>query len=882
MSIPVIAKIVKGFVGSEGLLDAANVDNDSTSQTGVVSGATDIQIALNRLDGTGVGAPIFFFQGPYSAQSSNIDEWFGGRQQVRMRCTSNGGISPVTFSLPGATALGTAFDQLVTAGLPEVIRFIIEYTGQTTTNLVITPRASPSPQIMGISSVIVPSGVAATLEITRTSGTISDYLFTARGGIGDTAGGALGSVILTNPAITVWDASTNGSLPSTGVAKGRAYKVVNAPSDGSGRFGEVMQTDDWVVWEGETFTAWATEPHAWFVIPAHEVRRITALEQDALSFFQVSPESDRNTIIRSSDPYADSVAEIRIKLYSTQAGYSAADLNTTGDIDEFTDPTTQTSFVAIRLPGSFSSLSAVLPTLYLYADDGSGTFRRLVNMGDDFTHEGDFGAESDYLSIGTINYTANETLRLYVGTPVDRYSNPNLDIDESNLTPEVQAKLNRTDGGGQVDEQRLAAVESKVNALFPLTPDVTDLTGFADIFDPEQTSQSVNISTGYSLLADYRGDATRYESAGVTYSDSGTNVVRYTGLTADLHRCFGFKVSGPADQVLMWIVEDSELVPFVDITAAGNFRINNYTPARTENQRVANDFTFLTRTSGDQILRAGDATVSTFTIPNFPANATQTSRFLQIVTDVYLNGSDTLAGHFVRIDLPAENTAAAEQRVDSTVNLGPVYGNRSVTVTLGYTLRVSGSDLLIDVRLISAPSDITIAPENVGVTLDYTAPAAIARVDNYLTFDDGGGTFTFTGEHEFLLCFQPIQNDNAMEAVAVAIDTNGLITQFNDELVIEPENRFEAVETPDQTTFASFEFRTFLPDHFLIHQNLADLIGRRSVQWDYGLAELRSVTEHAFSEAVDFLQGVVLPSPNGTRYVLTVANDGTIKTEVAT
>ena len=441
MSIPIIAKLRKAFVGTEGLVDAVNVDNDSTNQTGVVSGSANLQVALNRLDGTGVGAAIFRFTGSYAAQSSNMSEWFGNRQVVRMRCTDNAGQLPVTFTLAGTTALNTAFDALVASGLPEVLRLIIEYTGPSTTFVRVIPRSSPSPQIQGVSSVIVRSGSFVTMEITRQSGTLSSYIHADGGAIGDTTGGTLDALKLISPSTAVWDASTNGSLPTTGVVKGNAYNVVNAPADGSGRFGEVMQTDDWVVWDGDTFTSWSAEPHLWFVLPAHDVRRISALEQDFLTDVRVTtPVTDRNTVIRGAN-YADTAGEIRLKVYPTVGDYSAADLNTTGDIDEYTDPTTQTGILAVRLTGELSTLATVLPTLYVYSEDSGGNFTRLFNLDRDFSYQGDFSGESDYTSDTNFTYEANTTLRIYVGAVEDRYNIDSLDVDRDNLTGDVQRQL---------------------------------------------------------------------------------------------------------------------------------------------------------------------------------------------------------------------------------------------------------------------------------------------------------------------------------------------------------------------------------------------------------------------------------------------------------
>lgn len=433
------------FLQGGKIADAEDVEVSGTNLVGILTGISDAQTGLRRLDNTGIGATIFRFSGNYSAQASNINEWFGGKQLVRMRCTSNGGFVPATFDLPGTTALNTAFDQLVAAGLPEMITFVIEYTGPASAFLSIRPRVSPSPQITGTTNIPVRSGIGATVEITRTSGTISDYVFSAIGQLGDTTGGSLDTIKLINPTTEIWDASLTGTLPSSNVVKGNAYRVANAPTDGSGRFGETMQNLDWVVWEGETFTSWSAEPHQWFVLPAHDVRRISALETEFLNDVTVTAVSDRNAVIRGEN-YADEAGEIRMKIYATPGDYSAADLNTTGDVDEYSDPTDQNGHLAIRLTGNLSSVQAALPVLFVYSEDGSGNFTRLLNLEDDFTHQGDFSGESDYLSNNPISYETGSTLRIYVTTRTDRYNINSLDVDEDNLTEDVQRKLNAPHG----------------------------------------------------------------------------------------------------------------------------------------------------------------------------------------------------------------------------------------------------------------------------------------------------------------------------------------------------------------------------------------------------------------------------------------------------
>lgn len=440
-----------------------------STYVGVLLGVNNSETAFRRFDATGVGAPIVTFTGAFSATAANIDTWFGGRQVVRLRCTGRGAsqAGALPFDLPGTTALNTAFDQLVSVGLPERLQFIIEYTGDNASFVSVRPRVSPSPQIINATSITIRSGVAASLEVTRDMGTISDYEWQSIGQIGTAAGGILGAITLINPGTAVWNANASGVLPTIGVARGNAYRVANAPSDGSGRFGEIMQNGDWVVWSGETFTSWAAEPHQWFVIAAHDVRRITALENEFLNNVSVTAPSDRNTIVRNAD-YAATAGEIRLKFYASAAAYDPADLNTTGDIDAYIDPADQTGRLGIRLPGTLATLVNVLPTLYVFSEDASSNFTLIGNLQDDFTHQGDFTTESDYLSNDVLNYTANDTWRVYVGTVEDRYTIPDLDIFESNLVGAVQRKLNAPGHDTNTLPPALAALNNQAD-IFNLT-----------------------------------------------------------------------------------------------------------------------------------------------------------------------------------------------------------------------------------------------------------------------------------------------------------------------------------------------------------------------------------------------------------------------------
>lgn len=866
------------------LADANQIIIDDSNVSGVISGAANLQQAVERFDGTGVGAPITIFTASFAASVANIDNWFGTRQQNRLRWTDDGPNLPPTFTLPNTTALNAAFDALVAASLPEVIRFIIEYTGPSSTQLNIVPASVSDPQIQSVSRVIVRTGTVATLEITRASAVISNFIFQSTGGIGDAVTAAGDAIRLNNPSQFTWDASSNGTLPTTAVTKGSAYKVINAPTDGSGRFGEVMQNDDWVVWEGSTFTSWSATPRLWFVLPAHEVRRITALEQDFLTEVEVSEVSSRNAITRGAN-YADSVGEIRMKIYPNRAAYTPGDLNTTGDIDQYVNASDISGVLAIRLQGTRQSLLAQgdLQTLYVYSEDSSGEFSLVTKVDEVLSHEGDFGAESDYLGFDTVHYNTGETWRIYLTTTRNRYEVRTLDVAESNLDVELQRKVNNQDTDSLARERRLESAESRLTSLSPLIPDVNDLVGIAEVYEPERASSSIETTPGNSLFVDYRGDATRYESSGITYDNSGTNVVRYTGLTEVNRRAFGFSVNGAANQVLMWVLDGSTLVPFIDTTAAGALRINDFTPARTVNELInpsAGRFGEDVPATGDSSLIPGDSNSRrTLLIPNFPADATNRSRSLHIQFEAFVTGNQGIGLATFDINLPVDNVASPPvQREFQTIDS---FNGGYLTVRIEYVIFVQSDQLRVEFRVLSATSDvISVRLLTARLFRSYRANVAQPRVDNYRTFTlDGGGAFTFSGVHEFLLAFRSSGTDGRLTVSAVGLTTSsGQIQLLADLDVHDLASDFDPVEVPDAAAVTGYQFRSWLPTGSLNRQNLEDLIGRRAVQWVYQLARLRTATEHAFVEQIDFQEGIVLTAPNGTRYLVAIDNTGNLTT----
>lgn len=451
----------------------------------------------------------------------------------------------------------------------------------------------------------------------------------------------------------------------------------------------------------------------------------------------------------------------------------------------------------------------------------------------------------------------------------------NVQIDRDNVEANYRAVIEANNGGVAPD---LTSLRSKVDALFPLTPDVDILTDWADIYDPERAAQAVNIVPGYTSLADFRGtDASdHFESAGVGFATI-TDFVNYSTLTDDLHRVFGFRVQTLADKTLLFITDGATQIPFVDIRSNGNIRINNYTPARTQDEVVTGHVNFATLTSGTGTITVGGP-VSTFTAPDYPANTTSQSRVLAIEFNVLDGGSSTGAGGGISLDIP-DTPAASTNDVQHTFFLGWP-SNRSVTATFRIATRVSGQDTLIDVSLISAPAGITFSIDNVDVVQSYTASVIIPRVDNFIILQDALGDFVLTAPGEFVLAFHPVPNNDTTEVVPVAIDlTGGTIDELNDALISDPTPGFDEIRIPDD-----IQFRTFLPDHFLRHIDLSNLLSDRDTQWVYALARLEPITEHTVTEpitlAVGSKVGSVTLGENAVTEVYQATGKGTTQGEL--
>ena len=434
------------------LADANQIVVDSAALTGLIQGSGEVQTALHRVDATGLGAPIFLFTGNFAAAGANISDWFNDQATRHLQGASGQANGLRTFDLPGTSALTTVFDRLVALGLPELYRITVSYLGGvsgaaiTVNRLLVRPRSSPSPQIDGRASVTLAHGDTVTFEITRTSGTISSYVVIAEGRLQGAAGAGdvLNDIQLQTPT---WNAIDNTPLPGTGqVQNGWAFLVVNAPRpNGLTRFGRVLFNDDLVIWNNATFTQWSDTAN-WFVLAAGDFYRLTLAGQ---TFLQ---DVGTKTVLVRGNNYADDVGEIRIQLYENPGDYSAGDINVNGQIDQYTNTSDLLGYrIAVRLQGSQSGLASTVPNLNIYAEDSFGNFTLIANLGTDFTNQGNFGAETDYLADADYNYRAGDILRIYVtssaefNTISDYQAIDNVDdaaVEEIKLSSPVRNKLN--------------------------------------------------------------------------------------------------------------------------------------------------------------------------------------------------------------------------------------------------------------------------------------------------------------------------------------------------------------------------------------------------------------------------------------------------------
>lgn len=652
-----------------------------------------------------------------------------------------------------------------------------------------------------------------------------------------------------NAGEAVIASNSNPNAFGTSVGRGDAlFAKVNNPTQ------DISNITDWLRLEGDDS----------YSITLSERQFINTLNEDDVA-------------VRVADA-ADSVT-ITFYLLNTAATVDG-DL-TGGQTGSFHQTTDQRSGILyVRVPQSYINAFGA-DRIYVEIINPGGTSSTFVALST-FTERTDLLVAGDdvFESLGfnhgtSINYEAGQTIKLWQ-TRLSRewYFNAAFDvlrglqnnsIPIEKLQPAVQALIR---DHPDID---LTSFESRLDALFPLARDVNVLDDWARIYDPARASATVVDSDQYTLMADFRTTSDHYESTGVTYDDTGTDIVDYSGLTDGTARSFGVVAVAAANQTLLSLGNGGSVIPFIDVTAGGAVRVNNFTPARTQDQVINNHYVAGVLSTGTGTIAVGGA-ASTYTIPTYPANTDEQSRSASVEFDVLVNGVDTSAGGFINIDLPNDDTAQAKRTVNHSFYLGFPTG-RTVNVTVGYEFRKVGADFFLDLTLENAPADVTLSTQAVETFQTYTATVVIARVDNWISFGTGAGAFTFSGEHEFLFEIVPIPNDanGRLEVIGAAINTSSsVVTEFNNVRISAPSPSFDEVQIPD-----TIEFRTFKTNHYITHSGSASLLRDRADRFVYGLAREEVVTGHAITADVDLTAGSTINGNEFSRDIAATAIGGT-------
>ncbi len=464
--------------------DATSTTLDTTGFLGLLNGAATVRTALQRIDRTGLGAPVFRFAGNYSAQLSNRDEWVNAHVQGQDGQTN----ARRTLTLPGTTDLGTIFDSLVADSLPERISIVISYFGGPSNSsfsnlLMVTPR-SGGPAFGFASALNIRRGDSATLTIERVGGTIGQWQLESRGTLPSTGGSdTLNDIELQTQT---WNAAANSFLPQNPL-RGYAYRVVNVPDGSNTRqgFTHIMYNGDWVVWAAETFTGWLSESD-WFVMSAADRLRLTTVGNHFLN--TITERDDRVDMGRASelgandalvwlseDPF-DSAPFLNPSTDTSNQdqGYIGGRENVNAQGDFQFGSNRFGSFFRVGISPNFLASHAT-SDIFVVVEDNEGTEISRYSLADSFSEDGGnntvtyFDFNPSGFGDSTFNYHFLSQIRILL-TRIDRHFSidpgtfdalPNIsEIPESKLEASVRAKLNRETVLAFDDRTRLSAIET--------------------------------------------------------------------------------------------------------------------------------------------------------------------------------------------------------------------------------------------------------------------------------------------------------------------------------------------------------------------------------------------------------------------------------------
>jgi len=487
------------------------VSVDNTGLTGVISNSNTVQNALSRLDATGLGSQIIEFTGSFAATVFNKAIWSNSKQTVYMEGARGQRNARRTFTLPNIESLNSMFDDLVSRGVGEVFTITIGYLGGNTQNISRNSLTINTPSVSALFDrneipTTLAQGRSATFRITREGAVVGQW---QRVSVQESASSqdVFGDVILQT---RTWSNANNSFLPSgSEVQKGYAFRVVNsAPNDGSlrqglvdaGVTGKIIYDGDLVVWVADAFTAW-TNGDDWIVIPADDVRRITAVGSNFLSNITEFDNNidtraetdgasdalvwltntDINGGILSTAPFIDASSDISRNPSGGPFAYiGGRELqNSDGDFvtnAPFGNPRSN-SLMYLGITASYILTHGINDIYIQIYDLDSSSIISELNLNSNFVKpsfgDGQFAYfvySQDKISdaFTQIRYLGNQEIRIIRRTKDRHFSlNPTAidltqniqELPETRLSQAVQAKLNKETSFSTLDRARLNGIE---------------------------------------------------------------------------------------------------------------------------------------------------------------------------------------------------------------------------------------------------------------------------------------------------------------------------------------------------------------------------------------------------------------------------------------
>ncbi|CAL9957757.1 hypothetical protein VPH219E481_0029 [Vibrio phage 219E48-1] len=535
MTIPIIAKLQKAFVGNDGLVDAVDTDVNNGNLTGLLSNAGEVQESLERIDSTGLGAQFREIDGSfianYSDGSENTNTWYGGHQTVGIRVapTANG---QYTFTMPDFGDMTSVFDDLLSRGLGETYTLTLEYTGGNTgfvnrNRLTIQNASVSNGFVQGTFPTVLSQGQSATFRLERSGQWERLNIQQAVNPVP-----TFGEFVFQN---TGWNNSDGSFLPpASAVLKGYAFPVIGSnPNDGTLRQGlldsgvsdRTIYDGDFVVWTADAFSAW-TNSDDWFVLPRNQLELLSRQEANFLA--QVSEVDNRvdiglvqfmanNALVWLSEnvlaeaPFLNPSSDPNNPRSGDDYAYIGGQENRNAqNLFQF-GQNRFGSFITVGITPSFLVGNSASDIFVRVRDSDTGEILDSFNLADDFVLVDDAtftnSTVTHFQRSTSINYPFLAVIEIVLTQVQEHFTlNPNSvnvvgnipqdSLTEDKLSTEVRNKLNATQPD---DTNRFEEIEARLSPYIDLTINTPD--AFARFMDAAPTDAYPSDLTGFNSVS---------------------------------------------------------------------------------------------------------------------------------------------------------------------------------------------------------------------------------------------------------------------------------------------------------------------------------------------------------------------------------------------